>query len=174
MTAMQQQGAAAKAAARVLATAGTIKKNEALVGELFRNDNEASMYVQDVYYLIMLKKYVNECNAKVLASNRKFKQFNYHQEQLKQHAAVSDRLIEILGLRTNSVGMFKIDKMDGVENGKGVEATPMYCPLSYLTLADKFHNQAVINDQQHVDIESEVTGFVEKFIIEHDKEYRYD
>ena len=30
MTALQQQGAAAKAAARVLATAGTAKKNEAL------------------------------------------------------------------------------------------------------------------------------------------------
>jgi hypothetical protein len=150
------------------------KQNEDLVNNLFRNDNEASKYVQDTYNLIMQRKYVNECNAKVIASNRKFKQFNYHHDKLKEHAEVSDKLIELLGINTSVSELVKIDKLEGVEGGKTVETNPLYCPLSYLLIADPIKNKAIINDQQNVDIDSNLIGFVEKFIIKHDKEYRND
>ena len=151
-----------------------VHENEDLVNNLFRNDNEASKYVQDIYNLIMQRKYVNECNAKVISSNRKFKQFNYHHDKLKEHAEVSDRLIEILGINTSVSELVKIDKLEGLEGGKTIETTPLYCPLSYLLIADPIKNKAVINDQQNVDIDSNLIGFVEKFIIKHDKEYRHD
>ena len=151
-----------------------IYQNEDLVNNLFRNDNEASKYVQDIYNLIMQRKYVNECNAKVISSNRKFKQFNYHHDKLKEHAEVSDRLIEILGINTSSAGLVQIDKMEGLEGGKTAEINPLYCPLSYLLITDPIKNKAIINDQQNVDIDSNLIGFVDKFIIKHDKEYRHD
>lgn len=151
-----------------------VHANEALVNNLFRNDNEASKYVQDIYNLIMQRKYVNECNAKVITSNRKFKQFNYHHDKLKEHAEVSDRLIEILGINTRTSELVKIDKLKGLEGGKTIETNPLYCPLSYLLIADPIKNKAVINDQQNVDIDSNLIGFVERFIIKHDKEYRHD
>ena len=151
-----------------------VHENEDLVNNLFRNDNEASKYVQDIYNLIMQRKYVNECNAKVISSNRKFKQFNYHHDKLKEHAEVSDRLIEILGINTSVSELVKIDKLEGLEGGKTIETNPLYCPLSYLLIADPIKNKAVINDQQNVDIDSNLIGFVEKFIIKHDKEYRHD
>ena len=37
-----------------------ISSNERTVNNLFENDNEASKYVQDIYNLIMQKKYVND------------------------------------------------------------------------------------------------------------------
>lgn len=151
-----------------------IYQNEDLVNNLFRNDNEASKYVQDIYNLIMQRKYVNECNAKVISSNRKFKQFNYHHDKLKEHAEVSDRLIEILGINTSSAGLVQIDKLEGLEGGKTAEINPLYCPLSYLLITDPIKNKAIINDQQNVDIDSNLIGFVDKFIIKHDKEYRHD
>ncbi len=151
-----------------------VRENEVLVNNLFRNDNEASKYVQDVYNLIMMKKYVNECNAKVISSNRKFKQFSYHHDKLKEHAEVSDMLIKILGINTSSADFVKIEKLEGLEGGKTIETNPLYCPLSYLLVDDPIKNKAVINDQQNVDIDSNLIGFVEKFIIKHDKEYCHD
>ena len=151
-----------------------IKQNEGLVNNLFRNDNEASKYVQDIYNLIMQKKYVNECNAKVILSNRKFRQFSYHQEKLKAHAAVSDKLMEILGISTNSSELVQIDKLDGLESGKNAETNQIYCPLNYLLISDPIENKAIVNDQQNVDIDSNLIGFVDKFIIKYDKEYRHD
>lgn len=151
-----------------------IYKNEALVGDLFRNDNDISKYIQDIYNLIMQRKYVNECNAKVISSNRKFKQFNYHHDKLKEHAEISDRLIEILGIDTATAELVKIDKLDGLEGGKTVETSALYCPLSYLLIDDPIKNKAIINDQQNVDIDSNLIGFVDKFIIQHDKEYSHD
>ncbi len=151
-----------------------IQSNERTVNNLFENDSEASRYVQDIYNLIMQKKYVNECNAKVITSNRKLKQFNYHHDKLKEHAETSDRLIELLGIDIDTAELIQIDKMDGVEGGKNIETNPLYCPLSYLLLADTIKNKAVINGQQNVDIDSNLIGFVEKFIISHDKEYRHD
>ncbi len=151
-----------------------ISSNERTVNNLFENDNEASKYVQDIYNLIMQKKYVNECNAKVITSNRKLKQFNYHHDKLKEHAETSDRLIELLGIDTDTAELIQLDKMDGIEGGKNVETNPLYCPLSYLLLADTIKNKAVINGQQNMEIDSNLIGFVEKFIISHDKEYRHD
>ena len=151
-----------------------VYENENLVNNLFRNDNEASKYVQDIYNLIMQRKYVNECNAKVISSNRKFQQFNYHHDKLKEHAEISDRLIEILGINPAMSELVKIDKLEGLEGGKTLETNPLYCPLNYLLIADQIKNKAIINDQQNVDINSNLIGFVEKFIIKHDKEYRHD
>lgn len=111
---------------------------------------------------------------KVISSNRKFKQFNYHHDKLKEHAEVSDRLIEILGINTSSAGLVQIDKLEGLEGGKTAEINPLYCPLSYLLITDPIKNKAIINDQQNVDIDSNLIGFVDKFIIKHDKEYRHD
>lgn len=151
-----------------------IRNNERTVNDLFENDNEASRYVQDIYNLIMQKKYVNECNAKVITSNRKLKQFNYHHDKLKEHAETSDRLIELLGIDTDTAELLQLDKMDGVEGGKNVETNPLYCPLSYLLLTDPIKNKAVINGEQTMEIDSNLIGFVDKFIISHDKEYRHD
>lgn len=153
---------------------GLIRNNERTVNDLFENDNEASKYVQDIYNLIMQKKYVNECNAKVITSNRKLKQFNYHHDKLKEHAETSDRLIELLGIDIDNSESIQLDKMDGVEGGKNVETNPLYCPLSYLLLADPIKNKAVINGEQTMEIDSNLIGFVDKFIISHDKEYRHD
>ena len=153
---------------------GLIRNNERTVNDLFENDNEASKYVQDIYNLIMQKKYVNECNAKVITSNRKLKQFNYHHDKLKEHAETSDRLIELLGIDTDTSELIQLDKMDGVEGGKNVETNPLYCPLSYLLLADPIKNKAVINGEQTMEIDSNLIGFVDKFIISHDKEFRHD
>ena len=151
-----------------------ISSNERLVSNLFRNDNAASKYVLDIYNLIMQKKYVNECNAKIIASNRKFKQFSYHHDKLKEHAEVSDRLIDILAISTTASELVNIDKIEGLEGGKIAEKNALYCPLSYLLIADPVNNKAIINDQQNVDIDSNLIGFVDKFIIKHDEEYRHD
>ena len=93
---------------------------------------------------------------------------------MKEHAEVSDRLIEILGINTSSAGLVQIDKLEGLEGGKTAEINPLYCPLSYLLITDPIKNKAIINDQQNVDIDSNLIGFVDKFIIKHDKEYRHD
>ena len=150
------------------------QENEALVNNLFRNDNEASKYVQDIYNLIMQRKYVTDCQSKIISSNRKLKQFTYHHDKLRAHAEVSDKLIEILGIDIATAGMVQIDKMEGLEDGKTAETNPLYCPLSYLMIADPVKNSAIINNQKNVDIDSNLIGFVEKFIINHDKEYRHD
>lgn len=151
-----------------------VQENEGLVNNLFRNDNEASKYVQDIYNLIMQRKYVSDCQAKIVSSNRKLKQFTYHHDKLRAHAEVSDKLIEILGIDIGSAGIVQIEKIAGLEDGKTAETNPLYCPLSYLMIADPIKNSAIINNQKNVDIDSNLIGFVEKFIINHDKEYRHD
>lgn len=151
-----------------------IASNEKMVNTLFYDDTKASRFIQDIYNLIMQKKYVNECNAKVISSNRKLKQYNYHHDKLKEHAEVSDRLIEVLGIDTSNSKIVNIDKIAGIEDVKSVERNPLYCPLNYLLIGDQIKNKAVINEEQNVEIDSNLIGFVEKFIIVYDKEYCHD
>ena len=148
--------------------------NEAIVNDLYYNDNNASKFIQDIYNLIMQKKYVSECNAKVIASNRKLKQYNYHHDKLKEHVEVSDQLIMVLGIETSNSELVNIDKIDGVKDVKSVESNSLYCPLNYLLVGDQIKNKAIINEQKNVDIDSNLIGFVEKFVIVYDKEYCND
>ena len=151
-----------------------VHSNEDTVNNLYKNDNEAAVYVQNIYNLIMQKKYVNECNAKVISSNRKFKQFNYHHDKLKSYIEANDRLIQILGIDTKRAPLIQLDKIPSIEDGQSAENTVLYCPLNYLLVADEIKNKAIINGQQTVDIDSNLIGFVEKFVIDYDKEYCHD
>lgn len=151
-----------------------ISSNEDTVNNLYKNDNESALYVQNIYNLIMQKKYVNECNAKVISSNRKFKQFNYHHDKLKSHIEANERLIQILGIDKKKASLIQLDKISSIEDGKTAENTILYCPLNYLLTVDGIKNKAVINGQQTVDIDSNLIGFAEKFVIDYDKEYCHD
>ena len=151
-----------------------INSNEQIVKKMFENDNEEAKYIQGIYNLIMEKKYVDDCSAKVIASNQKLNQFNYHHDKLKEHAEISDRLMELLGIDTAQAELIPLEKISGVQDVKNVETNTLYCPLSYLQVAEAIKNKAVINNEQTIDIDSNLIGFIEKFVIVHDKEYRHD
>lgn len=148
--------------------------NEKAVNDLFSNDNSAASYIQNIYDLIMLKKYINECNAKIIASTKKFKNFNYHHDKLKEHIEVSDKLIEVLSIDTTGTDCLNIEKMQSLDGTKSVDENRIYCPLNYYQLVESVSNKAIVNDQQNVKIDNNTIGFIDKFIIKNDKEYQHD
>ena len=148
--------------------------NEKTVNDLFSNDNNAAGYVQDIYDLIMLKKYINKCNAKIIASTKKFRNFNYHHDKLKEHIEVSDKLNDVLSIDVSRTDCLNIEKMQSLDGTKSVDENPIYCPLNYYKLVESVSNKVVVNDHQNVTIDSNTIGFIDKFIIRHDKEYQHD
>jgi len=151
-----------------------INYNEKTINDLFCNDKETAIYVQNIYNLIMLKKYVNECNSKLLEHSKKLKQLNYHYAKLKEHIETNNRLLEILAIKNSVIEPIKTDKINELDIEKTFEKNSLYCPLNYLLLVDNIKNKATINQEQNVDINSNLIGFVEKFIITYDKEYHHD
>lgn len=151
-----------------------VDNNEMLVNSLFDNDNEISLYVQNIYNLIMLKKYVNEYKNKVIQCNRQFKKFNYHYDKLNEHIELSNKLLEILNINGIEEDMVKIDKIKELKMDDDIIKNPLYCPISYLLLDDDISNEVIVNDEQKININCKLIGFISKFIIKYDKEYSDD
>ena len=151
-----------------------VNNNELLLNSLFDNDNEVSKYVENIYNLIMLKKYVNEYKNKVIQCNKQFKKFNYHYDKLREHIEISDKLIEILNINSIDNEVLMIDKIKEIDMNDDVVKNPLYCPISYLLLDDKICNDVVINDEQKIDINCKLVGFIDRFIVDYDKEYSDD
>lgn len=151
-----------------------VKENEKIVNELFSIDNESAMYVLDIYNLIMQKKYIDECTEKMIVMNRKFQQYNYHHDKLKEHYETSDKLISILGVDNINIIPLEIDKISEIDEDKNASNNDLYCPLNYLLLMNDIKNSAIINNSKNIEIDSNLIGFVDKFIISYDKEYHYE
>lgn len=149
-----------------------VDENNRVVNNLFSVDNESSIYVSDIYNLIMQKKYVNDCNEKMRDSNKKFEQYNYHYDKLIEHYETSNKLIDILGVDNIDVMLLEIDKIHDVNCFKNVMHNEMYCPVNYLSLINDVKNRAIISDSKNIDIDSNLIGFIDSFIILYDKEYR--
>ena len=150
------------------------KSNETAVNDLFSNDNDAANYVQNMYDLIMLKKHINICKSRIMVSTKKFNNFNYHHDNLKDSIDVSEKLIEVLCINTMTSESFNIEKMHELDGEKSMKDNPIYCPISYFELLESVNNKAIVNDQQNVEIDSKAIGFIDKFVINYNKEYRND
>ena len=149
-----------------------INDNEMVVNKLFSNSNESLVYVLDLYNLIMMKKYINDCNKKIIESSKMFLQYKYHHDKLKEHYETSNKLIKILGLEDINIEPLEIDKIKNINEMKNVNENELYCPINYLILMNDVKNKAIINDSKNIDIDNYLLGFVSEFIISYDKEYR--
>lgn len=151
-----------------------INYHENTINHLFIHDKEKVIYVQDIYRLIMLKKYLNECTLKMNQYQQKLNQYHYHYDKLKTHLETNRRLIELLSLKSITIESLKIDNIKEIDITSSLEKNPLYCPLSYLSLVDSIKNIAIINEEQRINIDNQLIGFVDKLIITYDKEYNHE
>jgi len=156
-----------------MATLELAKYGEYTVNELFSNDYETLEYVQNIYNLIMLKKYYNECNLKVIEYNRNFEYYMYHYNKLKEHIEVCDKLIDILNIKSPTTEFSKIENIKSLDIEKNLENNPLYSPLYYL-LDEEIENKIVVNNQKNIELNSRILAFIDKFVITYDKEYDHD
>jgi len=151
-----------------------INNNKSIVDDFFNDNNQTSLLVKDIYDLIMLKKYIDECSLKIIAANKKFEQINYHYDRLEEHIETSNKLIEILEINDMDIEPIAIDKINEINSNKDIYSNELYCPLNYLLLLDTIKNKVIINDEQNIDIDNNLIGFVNRIIITYDKEYYHD
>lgn len=149
------------------------KDNDNKVSIFYSDDNKMIEFVKDTYELIMIKKYIDECNLKIKIANDEYKKIEYHKEKLQSIYESTKRLIDVLGIDINKIDINGIEKINNLDINKDIYLNELYCPLNYLSKIEEIENKVIINEEQSV-VNSSLISFVNKFNITYDKEYYYD
>lgn len=146
-----------------------IDNNNNLINNLLNDDKEKIIYIKNIYKLMMIKKYIKECNQIINNYNKKQDRINYHYNQLIEHIEINNKLMELLNLENNHE-LKNIDNIKlNIENNE--EDNILYCPTSYL--CDK-ETRIIINKEKKIVINNKLINFIDSFIIDYDKEYNND
>ncbi|WP_426350047.1 hypothetical protein ACPWSR_02115 [Alloiococcus sp. CFN-8] len=149
-----------------------VNDSEKIIERLYEGDKNVSKYINDIYNLMMMKKYVSSCREKLDAANKKITRFNYHKKMLDEHIELGEIVIDKLKIHKPKEYL-DMEKLNLVLDFS-CENNQVYCPLEYTDLYQGVSSRININNQAEQKLNLPILGYIDKFILIDDKEYSHD
>ena len=136
--------------------------------EINVDDEKFKVYVNDIYELMMLTKYVNNLKSAAIDGNANIENYKYHELELEEKNNDNTRLLRLLRYYIPENG--KPIKNINLDMNKKVVENDLYCPLYFV--AANSENYILINNQQQEKLSGELLNFVDNIQIRFDEVYR--
>ena len=145
-----------------------IESNNTLINNLLNDDKEKALYIQNIYNLMMIKKYLSECSLIISNYNKLQAKIIYHYNNLIEHIDINSKLIDLLNLKENNLDINYLDNLK-IDINNNIENNIIYCPTNHII--DNIKTTIIINKEKKIDINNKLTNYIDNFIIDYDKEY---
>lgn len=135
--------------------------------DIGNDDDKFKNYINDIYEMMMLSKYVKRIKECADKSNIDIDNFKYHREHIEKHIAENRKLKKLLRMYDDAGACDLINiqlniNYDEMEND-------LYCPLLYVD--GDVDNYISINNQQHEKLDSRLLNLVDNIKMNDDEVY---
>jgi hypothetical protein len=137
------------------------------IKEINVDDEKFKNYVNDIYELMLLTKYVSKLKENANEANIDVDNYKYHKENIIKAINESNKVSKLMRIDINRAG----NELNNIALKLNVNKyeNDMYCPVLYAKSNDKKY--ILVNNEQNNNITDKMLNFVDNIKFDYDEVY---